>query len=121
MFFIPPKSTHQDSIHPHATRTYSYEDVQQYPKATYRKFLLSFKLLRSIMASVAVARFGGALRSSGAVSRTMRTLAGPSPLARGGWVRPSARCMSTVYAESHEYLVKVSEIPVCVCAIHAVG
>lgn len=62
------------------------------------------------MASVAVARFGGALRSGAAV-RTMRTLTGPSPcLARAGWLATGAgnkRCMSTVYAESHEYLTVV--------------
>lgn len=41
--------------------------------------------------------------------RTMRTMAGPSPLARAGWVAGGGnkRCMSTVYAESHEYLTKV--------------
>ncbi|CAM9441415.1 unnamed protein product [Ectocarpus sp. 12 AP-2014] len=59
------------------------------------------------MASVVVARFGGALRSGAAV-RTMRTFTGPSPsLARAGWLATGAgnkRCMSTVYAESHEYL-----------------
>lgn len=62
------------------------------------------------MASVAVARFGGALRSGAAV-RTMRTFTGPSPsLARAGWLAAGAgnkRCMSTVYAESHEYLTVV--------------
>ncbi|CBJ48668.1 Glycine cleavage system H protein [Ectocarpus siliculosus] len=59
------------------------------------------------MASVAVARFSGALRSGAAV-RTMRAFTGPSPsLARTGWLAAGAgnkRCMSTVYAESHEYL-----------------
>lgn len=64
------------------------------------------------MASVAVARFGGALRSSGAAARTMRSLAGPSPLARAGWVAGGGnkRCMSTVYSESHEYLIQVRQI-----------
>lgn len=69
------------------------------------------------MASVAVARVGGALRSSGAVSRTMRTIAGPSSFtaARGGWAAGlgSKRCMSTVYADSHEYLIKVSSCRPC--------
>lgn len=43
--------------------------------------------------------------------RTMRTMAGPSPLARAGWIAGGGnkRCMSTVYAESHEYLTKVWE------------
>lgn len=43
--------------------------------------------------------------------RTMRTMAGPSPLARAGWIAGGGnkRCMSTVYAESHEYLTKVRE------------
>lgn len=65
------------------------------------------------MASVAVARFGGALRSSGAAARTMRTMAGPSQLARAGWVTGAGnnkRCMSTVYSESHEYLIQVRDL-----------
>lgn len=108
MFFTPPKGT-TPAVTPfhsplHLQRHRCYTAVS----TTNRSLLLSCKLLRLIMASVAVARFGGALRSSGTVSRTIRTLAGPSPLARGGWVRPSTRCMSTVYAESHEYLIKVS-------------
>lgn len=60
------------------------------------------------MASVAVARFGGALRSSNAAFRTMRTIAGSAPAARAGWINPigTKRCKSTVYAESHEYVTE---------------
>lgn len=62
------------------------------------------------MASVAVARFGGALRSSNAAFRTMRTIAGSAPAARAGWVNPigAKRCKSTMYAESHEYVTEAS-------------
>ncbi|CAM9510709.1 unnamed protein product [Scytosiphon promiscuus] len=64
------------------------------------------------MASVAVARFGGALRSSGAAARTMRAMAGPSSLSRAGWVAGGGnrRCMSTVYSESHEYLIQDGDV-----------
>ncbi|CAM9857672.1 unnamed protein product [Pylaiella littoralis] len=85
------------------------------------------------MASVAVARFGGAVRSSGAAMRTMRTMSGPSsPLAfaaRAGWVAGGSinnkRCMSTtMYAESHEYLIKdgdTAKVGVTAFAAKALG
>lgn len=59
--------------------------------------------------------------------RTMRTMAGPSPLARAGWIAGGGnkRCMSTVYAESHEYLTKVwggsNDVCVCVCVLRRLG
>ncbi|CAN0278898.1 unnamed protein product [Ascophyllum nodosum] len=67
------------------------------------------------MVTAVVARFGGALRPSGTASRSLRTIAGNLSLASsrrvpasflGGSCSSSSskRCMSTLYAPSHEYM-----------------
>lgn len=66
------------------------------------------------MATVAVARFRGVLRTSGTPFRKLRTIAGPSSarIIAGNCSSSSSssinkRCMSTFYAPSHEYMKKV--------------